>query len=77
MVILWERELVKGGIHLSDTVKVRALVGSRIPVIFVSWPFIKINSWNGAVLLFPDIPAGTDAHRRQRVFKRGCPDVAV
>lgn len=30
-----------------------------------------------AVLLFPDVPAGADAHCRQTLLQRGCPDVAV
>lgn len=77
MVVLWERELVKGGIHVPDAVKVRALVGPRVPAIRVSLMTIKSSLKKQAVLLFPDIPAGANAHCRQAVLQCGSPDVAV
>lgn len=30
-----------------------------------------------SVLLFPDVPAGADAHCRQTLLQRRCPDIAV
>jgi hypothetical protein len=77
VVVLRERELVKGGIHLSYAVKVGALVGTRVSATGVSLITIKYGLGEQAVLLFPDIPAGANAHCRQTLLQRGCPDIAV
>lgn len=77
VVVLWERDLVKGVIHLPDAGEIGALVGSKVPRIGVS--LIKTNEGfrERAVLLPPDVPAGADAHRRQTLLQRGSPDIAV
>lgn len=75
--VLRERELVKGGIHLSDTVKIRALIGTGIPAAGVRCISIDKSIRKMVVLLFPDIPACADTHCRQTLLQRGCPDIAV
>lgn len=77
VVVLREGELVKGGIHLSDAVKIGALVGSRIPEKRVSCIRISNGLLKWATSLFPDIPASADAYCGQALFQSGSPDIAV
>lgn len=77
MLVLWKRELVKGSVHLSDAVKIGALIGTGVPTKGVSYIAIDENIRKVVALLFPDIPACADAHCRQTPLQRGRPYIAV